>query len=80
MQRFLQFYEISNKEFHQHTQSSIHVPYISTFKPYLCIINLKQEVNMWLAVIISVCLAVEALSYISGGEFKLSKNEKGSEA
>ena len=56
------------------------MPYISTLVPYLCIINLKQEVNMWLAVIISVCLAVEALSYISGGEFKLSKNEKGSEA
>lgn len=56
------------------------VPYIGTPEPYLCIINLKQEVNMWLAVIISVCLAVEALSYISGGELKLSKNEEGSEA
>ena len=35
---------------------------------------------MWLAVIISVCLAVEALSYISGGDLKLGKNEEGSEA
>ena len=30
---------------------------------------------MWLAVIISVCLAVEVLSYLSGGEVNLSKKE-----
>ena len=35
---------------------------------------------MWLAVIISVCLAVEVLSYISGGELNLSKSEERSEA
>ncbi len=32
---------------------------------------------MWLAVIISVCLAVEVLSYLSGGEVNLSKKEEG---
>jgi hypothetical protein len=31
---------------------------------------------MWLAVIIGVCLAVEVLSYLSGGEFRLKKEEK----
>lgn len=31
---------------------------------------------MWLAVIIGVCLAVEVLSYISGDEFRLRKEEK----
>ena len=30
---------------------------------------------MWLAVIISVCLAVEVLSYLSGDEVNLSKKE-----
>lgn len=38
------------------------------------VINLKQTI-MWLAVIISVCLAVEVLSYLSGGEVNLSKKE-----
>jgi hypothetical protein len=28
---------------------------------------------MWLAVIIGVCLAVEFLSYISGGELRINK-------
>ena len=31
---------------------------------------------MWLAVIIGVCLAVEVLSDLSGGEFRLKKEEK----
>lgn len=31
---------------------------------------------MWLAVIISVCLAVEVLSYLSGGEVRLNREEK----
>lgn len=35
---------------------------------------------MWLAVIISVCLAVEVLSYLSGGELTLNKNKEGAEA
>ena len=35
---------------------------------------------MWLAVIISVCLAVEVLSYLSGGELNLNKNNEGAEA
>ena len=38
-------------------------------------INLKHTI-MWLAVIISVCLAVEVLSYLSGGEVNLSKKEE----
>ena len=41
---------------------------------YLCIINLKTEVIMWLAVIISVCLAVEVLSYLSGGNISIEKD------
>ena len=28
---------------------------------------------MWLAVIISVCLAVEVLSYLTGGEVRLNR-------
>ena len=31
---------------------------------------------MWLAVIIGVCLAVEVLRYLSGGELRLKKEEK----
>lgn len=31
---------------------------------------------MWLAVIISVCLAVEVLSYLSGGEINVNEKEK----
>ncbi len=34
---------------------------------------------MWLAVIISVCLAVEVLSYLSGGELRLNKKEEEAE-
>ena len=41
------------------------VPHLSTRATYLCTINLKMEVNMWLAVIISVYLAVEVLSFLS---------------
>ena len=35
---------------------------------------------MWLAVIISVCLAVEILSYLSGGELRLNKHNEEVEA
>ena len=56
------------------------MPHISTLEPYLCIINLKQEVNMWLAVIISVCLAVEIFSYLTGEELPVNTGEEGSEA
>lgn len=35
---------------------------------YLCIINLKKEVNMWFAVIVFVSLATEVLSQLTGGE------------
>ena len=31
---------------------------------------------MWLAVIIGVCLAVEVLSYLSGGELRLNKKNE----
>lgn len=31
---------------------------------------------MWLAVIILVCLAVEVLSYLSGGEINVNKKEE----
>lgn len=41
------------------------VPLFGTSEPYICTINLKMEVNMWLAVIISVHLAVEVLSFLS---------------
>ena len=34
---------------------------------------------MWLAVIIGVCLAVEVLSYLSGGELRLNKKEEETE-
>ena len=30
---------------------------------------------MWLAVIIGVCLAVEVLTYLTGGEIRLRKEE-----
>ena len=52
------------------------VPRISTSTIYLCRRNLKTRKIMWLAVIIGVCLAVEVLSYLSGGEFRLKKEEK----
>ncbi len=32
----------------------------------------KKEVNMWLAVIVFVCLATEVLSYLSGGEISIN--------
>ncbi len=35
---------------------------------YFCHINLKMEVNMWLAVILFVSLSVEVLSYLTGGD------------
>ena len=52
------------------------VPYISTYMLYLCRHNLKNKMIMWLAVIISVCLAVEVLSYLSGGEINVNKKEE----
>ena len=44
------------------------MPYIGTTNSYLCIRNLKKEVNMWFAVIVFVSLAVEVLSYLTGGD------------
>lgn len=44
------------------------MPYFGTTAAYLCIRNLKTEVNMWFAVIVLVSLSVEVLSYLSGGE------------
>ncbi len=44
------------------------VLYFSTKGAYLCHINLKKEVNMWLAVLVFVCLSVEVLSYLTGGD------------
>ena len=46
------------------------VPYFGTMKPYLClrILNQTRRYNMWLAVIIGVCLLVEVLSHLSGEE------------
>ena len=35
---------------------------------YLCLRKLKKEVNMWFAVIVFVSLAVEVLSYLTGGD------------
>lgn len=37
---------------------------------YLCLRNLKTEVNMWFAVIVFVSLSVEVLSYLTGGDTK----------
>ena len=39
-------------------------------------VNLKTEVIMWIAVIISVFLSVEVLSYISGGGWKAENSKK----
>lgn len=39
-------------------------------------VNKKKEVNMWFAVIVSVSLAVEVLSYISGGEINININNR----
>lgn len=51
------------------------MPYFSTVGLYLCHINLKTEVNMWFAVIVFVSLAVEVLSYLTGGESGKSSSE-----
>ena len=45
-----------------------HMPYFGTSTPYLCIRNLKEEVIMWFAVIMFVCLATEVLSHLTEGE------------
>ena len=58
------------------------VPYFGTMGLYFCHINLKTEVNMWLAVIVFVSLSVEVLSYLTGGDTKngiiIKENEKSS--
>lgn len=46
------------------------VPHIGTTGLYLCLRNLKTEVNMWFAVIVFVSLSVEVLSYLTGGDTK----------
>lgn len=35
---------------------------------------------MWLAIIIGVCLAVEVLTYLTGGEISMNKKNEKSEA
>ena len=64
------------------TYTSPIVPYFGTMGLYLCHINLKTEVNMWLAVIVFVSLSVEVLSYLTGGDTKngiiIKENEKSS--
>ena len=57
----------------------LHVLQLSTSALYLCKRKHKTIKNMWLAVIISVCLAVEVLSYLSGGELRLNKKEEKTE-
>lgn len=52
------------------------MPYFGTSTAYLCIRNFKTEVNMWFAVIVSVCLATEVLSYLSGGEISIGAEEE----
>ena len=52
------------------------MPYFNTSEPHICTINLKMEVNMWLAVLIFVGLSVEVLSYLSGGEMKTGNSPK----
>ena len=52
------------------------MPYFGTSPLYLCIINLKKVVIMWLAVIIFVGLATEVLSYLSGGEIQIGAGEE----
>ena len=42
--------------------------HLGTKGAYLCHINLKKEVNMWLAVLVFVCLSVEVLSYLTGSD------------
>ena len=58
------------------------MPQLSTMGLYLCTVNLKTEVNMWLAVIVFVSLSVEVLSYLTGGDTKngiiIKENEKSS--
>ena len=52
------------------------VPQFSTFTLYLCTVDNKTKVIMWIAVIISVSLAVEILSYLTGGEAKVGNGTK----
>ena len=44
------------------------MPLIGTGYFYLCHCKLKNEVIMWIAVIIFVCLSVEVISYLRGDE------------
>lgn len=57
-------------------KKKILVPQFSTFAFYLCTVNNKTKVIMWIAVIISVSLAVEILSYLTGGEAKVGNGTK----
>ena len=50
------------------------VPQIGTSGIYLCHINFKKEVIMWLAVLVFVCLSVEVLSYLTEGETSETKD------
>ena len=40
-------------------------------------VNLKTEVIMWFAVLVFVCLSVEVLSYLTGGEIKMNQTGEG---
>ena len=46
------------------------VPYFSTNHMYLCLHKLKTEVSMWIAIMISVFLCVEILTYLSEEKIK----------
>ena len=52
------------------------VPYFSTNHMYLCLHKLKTEVIMWIAILISVFLSVEVLSYLSGERIGDEKPQK----
>jgi len=51
------------------------VPHFGTTLIYLCLRKLKTEAIMWIAVIISVFLSVEVLSYLSAEKTNASKSE-----
>ena len=46
------------------------VPHFSTNHMYLCLHKLKTEVIMWIAIMISVFLCVEILTYLSEEKIK----------
>ena len=45
------------------------MPHIGTIRQYLCIV-IKNDKDMWFAVLVFVSLSVEILSYITGGDSK----------